>query len=78
MAVQAVTARGVCWNTTGNSTIADNKNYQWTGTGPFTSNLTGLTANTKYYVRAYATNSAGTYYGNQVEFTTARLLYPRL
>ncbi len=44
--------------------------FNGSGTGSFTSNLTGLTANTTYYVRAYATNSAGTAYGNQVSFTT--------
>lgn len=63
-----VIARGVCWNTAANPTIADNKTTDGTGTGTFTSSLTGLTANTTYYVRAYATNSAGTGYGNEVNF----------
>jgi hypothetical protein len=65
-----VTAKGVCWNTTGNPLITNNKTNDGTGAGSFTSNLTGLTANTPYYVRAYATNSKGTAYGNQVTFTT--------
>jgi hypothetical protein len=66
----AVTARGVCWNTSPNPTTANNKTTDGSGTGTFTSSLTGLTANTLYYVRAYATNTAGTAYGNQVTFTT--------
>jgi hypothetical protein len=61
-----VTARGVCWNTTGNPSIADSKTTNGTGFGVFTSSITGLTANTTYYVRAYATNSQGTAYGEQV------------
>jgi uncharacterized protein (TIGR02145 family) len=65
-----VTARGVCWNTSGSPTIADNFTSDGSGTGTFTSNITGLTENTTYYVRAYATNSEGTAYGNQVSFTT--------
>ena len=69
-----VTARGVCWSTSANPTFSNNYTSDGTGTGTFTSNLTGLTANTLYYVRAYATNSAGTSYGNQVTFTT--LAYP--
>jgi len=66
----AVTARGVCWSTSANPTIANSKTTNGTGTGTFTSSLTGLTANTLYYVRAYATNSMGTGYGTQVSFTT--------
>jgi uncharacterized protein (TIGR02145 family) len=65
-----VTDRGVCWNIADNPTIANIKTSNGTGTGPFTSNLTQLTSGTKYYVRAYATNSEGTGYGNQVSFTT--------
>ena len=63
-----VTARGVCWNTTGSPTTAESKTTDGSGTGIFTSNLTGLTPLTTYYVRAYATNSAGTAYGNEVSF----------
>lgn len=65
----AVTARGVCWSTSQNPTVSDNHTTDGTGTGSFTSNITGLTASTTYYVRAYATTSAGTAYGNQVRFT---------
>jgi len=69
-----ITARGICWSTTANPTIAlTTKTIDGTGTGAFSSSITGLTANTLYYVRAYATNSAGTAYGTQVSFTTLRL-----
>ncbi len=67
----AVTVRGVCWSTGPSPTIADSKTTDGTGTGSFTSSLTGLTAGTPYYVRAYATNSAGTGYGSSEPFTTA-------
>jgi hypothetical protein len=66
-----VTARGVCWNTGGSPTVADSKTANGTGTGAFSSNLAGLSPSTTYYVRAYATNSAGTSYGQAVTFTTA-------
>ncbi len=65
-----VTARGVCWSTNQNPTINDDYTVDGSGTGSFTSNLTGLNENTNYYVRAYATNSVGTAYGNQLSFTT--------
>ncbi len=54
-----VTARGVCWSTSSNPTTSDVHTTDGTGTGSFTSNITGLTANTLYYVKAYATNSVG-------------------
>lgn len=66
----AVTARGLCWSTSQNPTINDNHTSDGNGTGSFTSNLTNLTANTTYYVRAYATNENGTSYGEQKSFTT--------
>jgi uncharacterized protein (TIGR02145 family) len=67
-----ITARGICWSTTANPTIALNtKTVDGTGAGAFTSSITGLTANTTYYLRAYATNSAGTAYGAQQTFITA-------
>jgi len=65
-----VIAKGICWDTLDNPTIAKSKTSDGTGTGSFTSSLTQLTPNTKYYVKAYATNSAGTGYGNQISFTT--------
>lgn len=66
-----VTARGICWSTAQNPTTDNSKTSDGTGTGAFTSNLTGLTPVTTYYVKAYATNSSGTAYGLQVSFTTA-------
>jgi len=68
----SVTARGVCWSTTQNPTTADSKTTNGTGTGTFTSNITGLTPNTTYYVRTYATNSNGTSYGEQKSFKTSQ------
>jgi hypothetical protein len=66
----AVTARGVCWSILHAPTTADSKTSDGSGNGVFTSSLTGLTANTTYYIRAYATNAMGTSYGNEVSFTT--------
>jgi hypothetical protein len=66
----AITARGICWNTTGSPTIADDFTVDGSGFGSFTSTLTGLAGGTTYFVRAYATNTSGTYYGPQVSFTT--------
>jgi uncharacterized protein (TIGR02145 family) len=63
-----ITARGVCWSTSQNPTTNDNITIDGEGIGRFISSLTGLTDSTCYYVRAYATNSAGTAYGNQVSF----------
>jgi len=65
-----VTARGVCWSTSTTPTIANSKTTDGTCAGSFTSAITALTANTTYYVRAYATNSAGAGYGNSMSFTT--------
>jgi len=66
----AVTERGVCYGTSPNPTIAGSKTIEGAGLGEFVSNLTGLKGLTKYYARAYATNSAGTAYGNEISFTT--------
>jgi len=65
-----VTARGICYATTTNPTIANNILAVGSGTGLFTANLIGLSPGTTYYIRAYATNSDGTAYGNEVSFTT--------
>jgi len=66
------TAHGVVWNTGGTPTTADSYTDKGAAasTGAFTSNITGLSSNTTYYVRAYATNTAGTAYGSEVSFTT--------
>ncbi|MCX6269128.1 MAG: T9SS type A sorting domain-containing protein [Bacteroidetes bacterium] len=65
-----VTARGSCWSTSHNPAIAGSQTTDGGGTGVFTSAVSGLTENTTYYIRAYATNSAGTAYGNELSFTT--------
>ena len=65
-----VTGRGVCWSMLPNPTISDAHTTDGVGTGSFVSSITGLTPNTTYYVRAYATNSVGTAYGEESVFTT--------
>jgi len=69
----AVTARGVCWNTSPGATIANSFTADGAGTGAFTSAISGLIETTTYYVRAYATNQFGTAYGNEVSFSTTAL-----
>jgi hypothetical protein len=66
----SVTSRGIAWATFYNPTTNDNKAAQGTGTGSFPATLTGLTYGTTYYARTYATNSAGTAYGNCISFNT--------
>ncbi len=65
-----VSKRGVCWSLRGAPSVGDNKTIDGSGQGSFISSLTGLIADTTYYVRAYATNCIGTGYGNVVTFTT--------
>jgi uncharacterized protein (TIGR02145 family) len=65
-----VTARGVCWNTAPNPTLINSCTEDEDGTGIYTSYITDLAINTTYYVRAYATNSVGTGYGDQRTFKT--------
>lgn len=73
-----VSARGVCWSTSSNPTIVNSKTSDGAGTGVFVSNLTGLSSGTTYYIRAYATNSTGTAYGNEITFSTNSLQTPVL
>jgi len=73
-----VTTRGICYGTTANPTILNSIIASGSGTGIFTSNLTALIPGTTYYIRAYATNSAGTAYGNNLSFTTSPILLPTL
>jgi len=66
-----VTVRGVCWSTSPKPTIAlSTKTVNGSGTGVFTASISGLVKATRFYVRAYATNSLGTSYGQEVSFTT--------
>lgn len=65
-----VTERGICWSTNHNPTTNDSNLANGQGMGVYTVNMTNLAVNTTYYVRAYAINSIGTSYGNEVSFTT--------
>lgn len=65
-----ITQRGICYSTSPSPTTANTIIISGSGSGTFTSNLTFLSANITYFVRAYATNSSGTAYGNEVSFTT--------
>lgn len=65
-----VTMKGLCWSTAMNPTTSNSHTTDGSGIGAFSSSITGLTCGYTYYGRAYATNSSGTAYGNQVSFTT--------
>ena len=70
-----LTARGVCWSTSPNPTVAlPTKTVDGTATGAFTSAITGLSPGTLYYVRAYATNASGTAYGADSTFSTQQVV----
>jgi uncharacterized protein (TIGR02145 family) len=71
----AITLRGICWANKPNPTISDNKMIDSLGMKEFVCKMTGLAGNTVYYVRAFATNSIGTSYGNELSFTTPAGLY---
>lgn len=68
-----VTAKGVCYGTSSNPTIANRKTSSGTGNDAATAYLMGLGTDSLFYVRGYATNSAGTGYGNQLTFTTIKI-----
>jgi uncharacterized protein (TIGR02145 family) len=70
----SITQKGVCWSTSHTPTTTSSKTSNGTGTATFLSQITGLTPSTTYYVRAYATNSAGTGYGDEVSFTTPGII----
>jgi hypothetical protein len=67
---EQITDKGICWSKVANPAIADSKTSEGVGTGTITGSMTGLLQATKYYVRAYATNSVGTAYGDEYSFTT--------
>ena len=69
----SVTARGVCFGTSSNPTLLNNVVNCGNGSGTFSANLTNLLPDTTYYLRAFATNSLGTAYGNQISFNTLKL-----
>lgn len=66
----SVTARGVVYGTATAPTLANSVVTTGSGTGSYTSALTGLSVNTRYYYRAYATNSVNTSYGSESNFYT--------
>jgi uncharacterized protein (TIGR02145 family) len=70
-----ITEKGICWSTSSNPTISNSRTKDGTGSNNFISNLIGLTDNTLYHVRAYATNGEGTAYGtNEISFTTSSII----
>lgn len=69
---QSITDRGICYGTSSNPDITGSKTTEAGSTGAFSSNISGLTENTLYHFRAYATSSAGTSYGTDVTFTTLK------
>lgn len=71
-----VTERGICWSTSHNPEVSGDHASNGTGIGSYTVNMTGLTAGTVYYVRAYAKNMAGLSYGNEVSFNTLDVVAP--
>lgn len=70
----SILSRGVCYSSSPNPNISDNITTVTTGTGAFNDFVIGLDSNTTYYARAYATNSNGIAYGNQVTFTSKGLV----
>jgi len=72
----AIISRGICWNTAQNPILTDNITTNGTGTGSYTSYIDGLSPGDTYYVRAYATNSVGTAYGQEEAFSTLSLTTP--
>ncbi|MES2807852.1 MAG: serine hydrolase domain-containing protein [Bacteroidota bacterium] len=67
----SVTERGICFGLTSAPVTTGSKISSGAGAGSFSASLTGLTANTRYYVRAYAISSAGIAYGNEITFNTS-------
>lgn len=66
-----VTNFGVCWSTDPYPTLNNDATTPGSGLADFTCNLTDLYSGTLYYIRAYAVNSAGIAYGEQLIFTTS-------
>lgn len=69
----SITARGICWSTSTNPTISNEHTIDGSGMGSYSSSISGLSINTIYYVRSYATNEYGTVYGNEQIFRSDRL-----
>jgi len=71
----AVNERGVCWSINQSPTTADNKVISSYGLHNFSCNIINLTSGKTYYLRAFATNSIGTSYGNEISFTTTKIIF---
>ena len=69
----SIIARGICWSSSANPTLSDSYTIDGSGSGSFISSLTNLSSASTYHVRAYATNAAGTSYGNDISFITISL-----
>lgn len=74
----AIISRGACWSINSNPTISDSFTNDGTGAGNFSSTIIGLSPNTTYNIRAYATNIIGTAYGQQVSFTTQNSIFANI
>ena len=74
----SITGRGICWSISTLPTLSNSNATQTAGLGSYSIQMTGLSPNTTYYVRAFANNGAGTAYGNQLSFTTSALSAPLL
>jgi hypothetical protein len=70
---QGIISKGVCWGTSSNPTVNNSHTNDGTGNGDFGSQIFGLSSNTTYYVRAYATNNYGTGYGENISFVTTTI-----
>ncbi|MFD2584935.1 hypothetical protein ACFSR6_20730 [Pedobacter vanadiisoli] len=68
-----VTTKGFCWNTSPTPTISDSRINVAGGLGAFTADIPNLNPGITYYLRTFATNQAGTAYGNQISFTTVSI-----
>ncbi|MFN5387128.1 MAG: hypothetical protein ACK5CO_09905, partial [Bacteroidota bacterium] len=71
-----VVTRGVCWGTGSLPTLSNNSTSNGSGTGSYIGTISGLSLNTTYYVRAYASNAAGTAYGNQLSIKIVDVINP--
>ena len=67
-----VTSRGICWSLNEEPTTNDNFLINGSGIGEYSVEILNLESNTDYYARAFATNSLGTSYGNELNFTTLK------
>ena len=72
--ITSVNQRGICWSTSPNPTTLDSKTIASGTTGEFSADLSSLTQNTTYYVRAFATNTTWTGYGGEISFTTLKTI----